>query len=343
MKGPAFSYERAGDIGDALRRGAEPGAQYIAGGTDMLQLWKVGRTAPRRVVDVSRLGLDSISVEHGELRIGALARLHDVAVHGVVADLYPLLAEAISASASGQIRHMATVGGNLLQRTRCPYFRTTGMACNKAVPGSGCGALTGDSRHSALFGASTSCVATHPSDMAVALAALDADVGVTAAGATGTEWVPLTALYRLPADTPERDTTLPAGAIITQVRIRDGGRLAAHSAYVKVRDRASFEFALVSAAAALRVEGGVIAEVRLAAGGVAPGPWRLHEAESRLVGRAPDAAAFQEAAAAAVEGAEPLAGNGFKVELLKRAVVRALRTAADAPTARESSARGTES
>ena len=343
MKGPPFSYERAGDVADALQRGNTRGALYIAGGTDLLQLWKTGRAAPASVVDLSRIGLTDIVEEGAELRIGALARLHDVAIHAAVARLCPLLRGAILASASGQIRHMATVGGNLLQRTRCPYFRTEGMACNKAVPGSGCGALAGDSRQSALFGASPSCVATHPSDLAVALAALDADVAYRTVASADVKWLSVTDLYRLPGDRPDHDTTLPEAALITEVRIRGSEQFADHSAYVKVRDRASFEFAVVSVAAAVRLEGGVIAEARLAAGGVAPRPWRLHDSESALVGRVPDANAFEAAAVEAVQDAKPLAENGFKVELLQRAVARALDTAIKASGPAAPKTQGTRS
>jgi len=305
-------------------QGAQAGAAFLAGGTDLLQLWKAGVQAPDQVVDISRLPLNAVSAADGQLSLGALARLNDVASHSDVARDYPLIAEAILTSASGQVRNMATVGGNLLQRTRCPYFRSEGLACNKRAPGSGCGALTGENRQSAVFGASPACVATHPSDLAVALAAVDAEVEIL--GSAGGRRVSLSDFYRLPGDTPERDTTLAQGELITGVRVQGGGRFGARSIYLKVRDRASFEFAVVSVAAALRMEAGVIVEARLAAGGVAPLPWRLTLAEAALIGRPPDAQAFAAAGALAVEGAQPLAHNGFKIELLRRAVVRALET-----------------
>jgi xanthine dehydrogenase YagS FAD-binding subunit len=265
----------------------------------------------------------------GQLCLGALARLSDVAVHPNVARDHPLIAEAILASASGQIRNMATVGGNLLQRTRCPYFRTEGLACNKRAPGSGCGALSGENRQAALFGASMSCVATHASDLAVALTALDAEV--EAFGAAGGRRFPLPDLYRLPAETPERETNLAAGELITGIHVPNASRFAARSTYLKVRDRASFEFAVVSVAAVLRVENGMISEARLAAGGVAPLPWRLTRSEAGLVGRAPDALAIAAAGDLAIEDARPLADNGFKIELLRNAVIRALQTIGGRP------------
>jgi len=324
VSGPAFRYARAGDVADALAQGARPGAAYLAGGTDLMQLWKAGVQAPEQVVDISRLPLDAVSATGSRLEIGALARLSDVAAHPDVARGHLLITDAITASASGQVRNMATVGGNLLQRTRCPYFRGEAMACNKRAPGSGCGALAGENRQSALFGASAACVATHASDLAVALAALDAEVEILGPGGARREG--LAGLYRPPGAAPERDTMLAPGELITGVHVRDGARFAARSTYLKVRDRASFEFAVVSVAAALRLEDGVIVEARLAAGGVAPLPWRLTSSEAALIGRPPDAQAFAEAGARATEGARPLAHNGFKIDLLRRAVVRALET-----------------
>ncbi len=324
MSGQAFRYARAASIDDALAQGAEPGTAFMAGGTDLMQLWKAGVQAPERVVDISRLPLTGVGTAAGWLSIGALARLSDVAIHADVAQNHPSVAEAILASASGQIRNMATVGGNLLQRTRCPYFRNEALACNKRAPGSGCGAQDGENRQSALFGASQACVATHPSDLAVALAALDTEVEVL--GPAGTRRVSLTDFYRLPGEAPQHDTILAAGELIAAVHVRDGVRFAPRSTYLKVRDRASFEFAVVSVAASLRLEAGVIVEARLAAGGVAPLPWRLTDSEAALVGRSPDAQAFALAGALATEGARPLAHNGFKIELLRRAVVRALET-----------------
>ncbi len=324
MSGPAFGYARAGDAAEAVRLGSTPGAAFIAGGTDLLQLWKSGAHSPAQVIDISALALDQINPVGERLEIGAMVRLSDLAA---AATDYPLVAEAILASASGQIRNMATVGGNLLQRTRCVYFRgEPALPCNKRNPGSGCGALAGENRQAALFGASEACVATHASDLAVALAALDAEV--TVLGRDGPRRLSLDALYRLPGEAPERDTTLSPGELITGVAIR---RFAGRSTYLKVRDRASFEFAVVSVAAALRLENGVIAEARLAAGGVAPQPWRLTACEAALVGQTPTPEVFATAAGLATNGARPLAHNGFKQTLLRNAVARALQTVGGQP------------
>ena len=322
MTGPAFSYARAGDIAEALFQGARPGAAFLAGGTDLLQLWKANITAPQQLIDISRLPLAGAAIIDGALVLGALARLSEIGADRVVAQDYPLLEQAIASTASGQVRNMATVGGNLLQRTRCVYFRTEGHACNKRAPGSGCGARDGENRQAALFGASAACVATHASDLAVALVALESEVEILAP--TGSRRLPLCDLYAPPAASPERDTTLAPGELISRVHVPAAARFAPRSTYLKVRDRASFEFAVVSVAAALRVEDGVIVEARLAAGGVAPAPWRLRQSEATLVGRAPAQAAFAAAADLAIVGAEPLAHNGFKIELLRRAVMRAL-------------------
>jgi xanthine dehydrogenase YagS FAD-binding subunit len=329
MSGPSFQYGRAANVHDALIQATKPGAAYLAGGTDLLQLWKAGAIAPAGVVDISHLPLDHVEFVEGKLSLGALARLSDVATHPDVTRYHPLIARAILDSASGQIRNMATVGGNLLQRTRCAYFRNQGLACNKRIPGSGCGALAGENRQAALFGASASCVATHASDLAVALTALDAEVEVF--GAQGQRRFPLRDLYCLPVATPERDTNLTVGELVTGVHISNASRFVARSTYVKVRDRASFEFAVVSVAAVLHIENGRIVEARLTAGGVAPLPWRLTRSEASLVGRAPDAQAIAAAGDMAVEHARPLAHNGFKVTLLRNAVIRALQTIGGQP------------
>lgn len=326
MSGEPFAYRRAGDVAEALAAGAGPGAAFLAGGTDLVPLWKARAARPSQVVDISRLPLGDVRVAASGLRLGALARLSEVAAHADVARDYPLAAEAIRASASGQVRNMATVGGALLQRTRCAYFRNDALACNKREPGSGCGALEGENRGHAIFGASEACVATHPSDLAVALAALDAEVETTGAG--GARRIAVAELHRLPGATPQADTVLDPGELITAVEVP--ACAGARSTYLKVRDRASFEFAVVSVAAVLRVEDGRIVHARLAAGGVAPRPWRLTASEACLTGRAPSAEAFADAAALAVEGARPLAHNGFKIELLRRAVARALQTAGGA-------------
>lgn len=324
----SFAYRRAGDLSEALEMGAGEGAVFLAGGTDLIPLWKAGALAAETVIDISRLPLGEVSETGGRLRLGALARLADVAANPAVRRGHPLIAEAIDASASGQVRNMARVGGNLLQRTRCAYFRTEGLACNKRRPGSGCGALTGENRQHAIFGGGEACVAVHPSDLAVALSALGAEVETLGSG--GGRRLDLDQLYRLPGDAPERDTVLETGELITAVHVNEGERFAARSTYLKVRDRASFEFAVLSVAAALEVVDGVIVEARLAAGGVAPRPWRLLAAEDALKGRQLGPAAFAEAAGLAVQGATSLAHNGFKIELLRRAVRRALETLGDA-------------
>jgi xanthine dehydrogenase YagS FAD-binding subunit len=321
MSAPPFRYTRPSAVDDALAA-AGSGAMYLAGGTDLLPLWKGAVVAPEHVVDISWLALDTIISSETGLELGALARLSDVVRNPGVVGKYGLIAEAIANSASGQIRNMATVGGNLLQRTRCPYFRSADLPCNKRERGSGCGALAGENRQAALFGGSASCVATHPSDLAVALTALDAEVVI--AGQSGERRVPLAKFYRLPADAPEQDTTLGQGELIKAVFVPNAARFAGRTSFLKIRDRASFEFAVVSVAAALRLHAGVIVEARLVAGAVAPMPWRLLASEGELIGKLANAATFDAAGRAAASGAQPLAHNGFKVELLQRAVARAL-------------------
>lgn len=308
------SYARADSVAEAIRLGGQAGAAFLAGGTDQMQLWKAGVRSPGAIVDISRLPLSGIEAENGVVSIGALARLSDVAGHPAVP---PLVTEAIAASASGQVRNMATVGGNLLQRTRCVYFRGHDLPCNKRRPGSGCGAREGENRQAALFGASDCCVATHASDLAVALAALDAEV--TILGPAGERRMGLGELYRLPGAAPEHDTVLAPGELITSVSVP---AFEGPTTYLKIRDRASFEFAVVSVAAAVRIENGRIVEARLAAGGVAPMPWRLSAVEAALAA----GAGLEDAAALAAEGARPLTRNGFKVGLLQSAVLRALQT-----------------
>jgi xanthine dehydrogenase YagS FAD-binding subunit len=323
MTAPPFNYMRPSGVDDALAAAAVPGAMYLAGGTDLLPLWKAAVVAPEPIVDISRLALTTIIPTGEGLELGALARLSDVARDANVVGSYGLIALAIANSASGQIRNMATVGGNLLQRTRCPYFRSADLPCNKRQPGSGCGALTGENRQAALFGTSTACVAAHPSDLAVALAALDAEVVI--AGQSGERRVPITQFYRLPAGAPDKDTTLEQGELIKAVVTPDATRFASRKTFLKIRDRASFEFAVVSVAAALRVDAGVVVEARLAAGGVAPMPWRLSASENALIGKPANEATFAEAARVATTGSRALANNGFKIELLRRAVARALQ------------------
>lgn len=324
MSGAPFRYVRASAVDAACVEGVKPGAMFLAGGTDLLQLWKTGVISPEQVVDISRLALAETNYAGDVLSIGAVARLDDVARHPDVVHHHPLIAEAVLASASGQVRNLATVGGNLLQRMRCPYFRGTDPACNKLAPGSGCAAIGGENRHAGLFGAGTTCVATHASDLAVAFAALDAMIVVRTNA--GERHLTLDELYPLPADASAPDSSLEAGALITRVEIAGGQRFAPRATYLKVRDRASFEFAVISVAAALRIENDMIVEARLAAGGVAPRPWRLRQSEAALVGARPTSENFAAAGACAVADATPLAGNAFKIALLRNAVMRALET-----------------
>ena len=315
-----FAYHRAAEPAQAFALAEQQDAAFIAGGTDLMQLWKAGIAAPAHLIDISRLALDSVNPRADGVAIGALARLRDVADHPVIRARWPLIAAAIEAGASAQIRNMATIGGNLLQRTRCAYFRSGDMPCNKRAPGSGCPAIAGENRPHAIFGGSAHCVATHASDLAVALTALDASLRLAAPG--GARLVPIADFYLLPGDTPERETVLAPGELVAAI---DVPASAGRATYLKLRDRASFEFAVVSVAAELVVEDGVIVQARLAAGGVGTKPWRLRAVEAALTGGAADDARFAEAAALAGEGAQPLARNGFKVELLRRAVRRALQ------------------
>ena len=321
-----FAYRRAQSVDDAIRLAAAPGAHFLGGGTNLVDLAKGGVVQPMLLVDVSRLPLaDVTATPDGGVRIGAMARNSEVANHPLVRTRWPLLSQALLAGASPQLRNMATVGGNLLQRTRCPYFYDTGFErCNKRAPGSGCGAVDGINRNHAILGASAACIATHPSDMCVALAALRARVRVR--GPRGERLIAFDQFHRLPGDAPQRDTTLLPGELILGVELPPGG-FADHVHYLKVRDRASYAFALVSVAAALDVRDGVVRDAALALGGVAHKPWRRPEAEARLVGRAPSEDAFGDAADVLLQGARPVSQNGFKVPLARRAIVRALQTA----------------
>ena len=299
-----------------------PGAAFLGGGTNLVDLMKLGVAAPDLLVDVTGLLPDRIEpTAGGGLRVGAGVRNSDLAADPLVRAGFPVLAQAVLAGASGQLRNMATVGGNLLQRTRCVYFQDVTKPCNKRAPGSGCPALAGEHRNLAILGGSPRCVAIHPSDMAVALAALDAVVHVE--GAAGPRVVPLGEFYRLPGDEPDRETTLERGDLITAVELPALG-YAAHSAYRKVRDRASYAFAVASAAAALDVAGGVVRDVRLALGAVAPVPWRARRAEQLLAGRPATAEWFGRAADAELAAAAPLRDNAFKVTLVRNIVVRML-------------------
>ena len=322
-----FTYLRARDVQQASALAAQNrGTELIAGGTDMLQLLKDDVRRPERLVDIGGLtGLASVEATASGLRFGALARMSDVADNPAVRDGYPAIAEALLASASPQVRNMATIGGNLLQRTRCPYFRDTATSCNKREPGSGCAAIGGENRLHAILGGSEHCVATHASDLAVALAALDAVVVTQGANAGSGRRIPLVDFHLVPGDTPQRENVLQDGELIVAVEV-PAAALTRRSLYRKVRDRASFEFALASAAVALEIDGGVIHQARVALGGVGTKPWRAYEAERALVGATPRSAAFEAAASRAVDGAKPLEQNGFKLELAQRVVIRALTT-----------------
>ena len=317
-----FSYARAADTADALSRGTADGAKYLGGGTNLVDLMRETIERPATLVDVTSLP-DAIEERpDGGLLIGAAARNTAVAEHRAVRTRYPLLARAIVAGASAQIRNMATVGGNLLQRTRCGYFYDhDGARCNKREPGQGCDAIGGFNRSHAILGTSPACVATHPSDMCVALAALGAVVHL--AGADGERAVPLTDLHHLPGDHPEIETVLQPGELITAVELPPLA-FAVHSAYRKVRDRASYAFALVSVAAALDLDGGTVRDVRLALGGVATKPWRAWRAEDVLRGGPATQESFRAAAEAELADARPLPGNAFKAELATRTITAVL-------------------
>jgi xanthine dehydrogenase YagS FAD-binding subunit len=325
-----FGYVVAPDPAAAVALVTEhPGAAFLGGGTNLVDLMKLGVTAPDMLVDVTGMLPDRIErAPGGSLRIGAGVRNSDLAADPQVRAEFPMLAQAVLAGASGQLRNMATVGGNLLQRTRCLYFQDVTKPCNKRMPGSGCPAQVGDHRNLAILGGSPHCVATHPSDMAVALAALDAVVHVE--GATGPRTIPLSGLYRLPGDEPDRETTMERGDLITAVEVPALG-FAGTSAYRKVRDRASYAFGVVSVAAALDVADGVIRDARLALGAVAPMPWRARRAEQVLAGRPATAEWFGRAADAELAAAAPLPDNAFKVTLARNIVVRMLSVLAGVP------------
>ncbi|MFJ1605906.1 FAD binding domain-containing protein [Streptomyces sp. NPDC088253] len=318
-----FDYERAYDVTGAVALlGADPDARYLGGGTNLVDLMKCGVERPARLVDVRELPLDRVRfTESGGLRIGATVTNSDLAAHPDVRRNYPALTQAVLAGASGQLRNMATVGGNLLQRTRCGYFTDLAKPCNKRVPGSGCPAVEGEHHNHAILGASAHCVATHPSDMAVALAAFDAVVSYETADGPGE--LPLAEFYLPVGDTPHLETALPPGALITGVTL-PAAPVAAHSRYRKVRERASYAFAIGSIAAALDVHDGVVREVRLAFGAVASRPWRARTAERALTGGPANTEAFAAAADAELAGARPLPHNGYKVPLMRNLVVAML-------------------
>jgi len=330
-----FEYVRPASISDAIAAAAAPNAAYLASGTNLLDLMKGGTARPDRLVDVTRLpGLDRIErTADGGIRIGALVRNADLAHDPDFAKSYPSVAEALLSGASAQLRNAATVGGNLLQRTRCGYFYDTASACNKREPGTGCDARNGENRLHAVLGWSEACIATHPSDFCVPLVALDAVVEIE--GRAGRREVALEALHRLPGDTPERESLLEPGDLIVALRLPAEARaFSAHARYLKVRERTSYAFAVVSAAACLRIEAGKIRDARLALGGVAAKPWRAQAAEEILAGASTDAAAFRRAAEAALADAKPSGDNLFKIELAKRIIVRTLTLAAAGTPAR---------
>jgi xanthine dehydrogenase YagS FAD-binding subunit len=324
-----FDYVRPKTISEAIAAAAEPGAAYLAAGTNLLDLMKGGMTRPNRLVDVTRLpGLDRIErLPDGGIRIGALVRNADLAHDPYFAKAYPAVAEALLSGASAQLRNAATVGGNLLQRTRCGYFYDAASACNKREPGSGCDARGGENRLHAVLGWSETCIATHPSDFCVPLVALDAVVEIEGRG--GRREVALEALHRLPGDTPEQESALEPGDLIIALRLpAEAPAFAAHARYLKVRERTSYAFAVVSAAAGLRIEQGTIRDARLALGGVAAKPWRARPAEEILLGSSPGSAAFRRAAEVALADAKPSGDNLFKIELARRILVRTLTLAA---------------
>ena len=322
-----FEYVRASDIEAALRAGATSGTKFVAGGTNIIDLMKLDVERPTHLVDINDLGRRNPSLSmiadlpNNGLRVGALARMRDVAWDARVRERYPVVSQALLLAASGQLRNMATIGGNVLQRTRCPYFRDTAMPCNKRVPGSGCSAIAGINRSEAVLGTSDHCIATYPGDLAVALIALGATLGVR--GVSGERDMPFASLHVTPGTHPERETTLQPGDLITFIDLPPLPA-ARRSLYLKVRDRASFAFALASAAVAVEVESGTIRDARVGLGGIAAKPWRSAEAEQVLIGKRPSEQTFRAAADAALAKAKPHRDNAFKVLLAKRTLVRAL-------------------
>jgi xanthine dehydrogenase YagS FAD-binding subunit len=322
-----FHYARANDVADAVRQiVADPSSKFIAGGTNLLDLMKEDVERPSRLIDISRLPLRSVEeTADGGLQIGALMPNSDLAYHPLIAQRYPMLASAILAGASAQLRNMASTGGNLLQRTRCYYFYDTATPCNKRSPGSGCSAIVGLNRMHAILGMSEACIATHPSDMCVALAALDATVHV--AGPAGGRAIAFADFHRLPDNTPQRDTNLRPNELVTAVELPARG-FAANYTYLKIRDRLSYAFALVSVAAALELDGDTIKEARLALGGVAHKPWRDPSAEAVMLGQNANVATFAGAADLLLRDSKGFERNAFKIDLARRAIVRALTQAA---------------
>jgi xanthine dehydrogenase YagS FAD-binding subunit len=322
-----FNYDRATGVADAVLSGAGEGTKFLAGGTNLIDLMKENVERPVRLVDINRLPLHKIEDrDDGGLRLGALATNADTAYDERVVARYPLLSSAILAGASPQLRNAATNGGNLNQRTRCYYFYDTAAPCNKRTPGSGCSAIGGVNRIHAILGTSEQCIATHPSDMCVALAALDATVRVTGPG--GERNIRFVDYHRLPGDSPQQDNSLNPGELVTAIDLPVEG-FSAHYSYLKLRDRLSYAFALVSVAVALKMEGGNIIEARIAVGGVASKPWRVPVAESLLKGRPPSQEAFGAAADTLLAGAVGQGKNDFKIPLARKAIIRALQQASD--------------
>jgi xanthine dehydrogenase YagS FAD-binding subunit len=317
-----FSFVEADTASAAVRAASEPGASFFAGGTTLIDLMKIDVMTPDQLIDINRLPLSSIEEDSGAIVIGANVRNSDLARHSLVRERFPVLSEALLAGGSAQVRNMASTAGNLLQRTRCPYFRDVQAACNKRVPGAGCDALSGFNRGHAVLGTSVYCIATHPSDMCVALMILDAVVATQRPDGTPRQ-IPLNDFYLLPGDTPDRENVLEPGELITHVHVPTSD-LARHSYYLKVRDRASYEFALASAAVALRTEASTIRGARVALGGIATIPWRSREAEAALENRPATRETFQAAAEAALADAKPQKDNAFKIPLAKRTLMAAL-------------------
>ena len=324
-----FEYARATDVADAVRRkAADPDAKFIAGGTNLIDLMKFDVERPTRLIDITRLPLTQVEeTADGGLRIGAMVPNTDLAYHPLIEQRYPMLSSAILAGASQQLRNMASTGGNLLQRTRCLYFYDVATPCNKRNPGSGCSAIDGHNRMHAILGASDACIATHPSDMCVALAALEAKVHVM--GPSGERTIPMTDFHRLPGDKPETDTNLGPDEIITAIEL-PAQSFTKNYTYLKIRDRLSYAFALVSVAAALELDGDSIKDARLALGGVAHKPWRDTAAEGALKGQPANAETFSRAAETLLHDAKGYAHNTFKIDLARRAVIRGLTQAAQA-------------
>ncbi|KAA0096832.1 xanthine dehydrogenase family protein subunit M [Mycolicibacterium sp. P1-18] len=322
-----FTFTKAADESSALAAGRE-GARYIAGGTTLVDLMRVTVERPGAVVDINALPYRSVDLDGRALRIGSLVRMADLAADPRVRRQFPVISESLELSASAQLRNMASIGGNLMQRPRCLYFRDVSANCNRRTPGSGCAAMAGLNRNHAILGTSDQCVATHPSDLAVALVALDAVVVTRDAG--GDRRIPVVDFFRRPGTTPDQEHDLKPGELIVGLEVPTGPSTA-RSGYLKVRDRQSYEFAVTSAAVALDVTGGTVRDAKVAVGGVATVPWRLPAVERALVGRPVSPGLWREAAARAADGAKPLADNVFKVELVRRVVERQLATVAGLP------------